>query len=170
MATAQTPRRASGGRTADRERDPCLHAEHQSAYGAPRVHAELRARGRRSNRKRVTRLMRINHIVGRHLHKKKRTSRSQPVLPLMPGVPERRSHDYVRAGTTTLFAALEVATGKVIGSLHRRHRAAEFKKFLARLDNEVPADLGVHLILDNYATHKTPAAATASLTQVARGS
>ncbi|WP_043265906.1 IS630 family transposase [Streptomyces sp. CT34] len=83
--------------------------------------------------------------------------RSQPVLPMMPGVPERRSHDYVRAGTTTLFAALEVATGKVIGSLHRRHRAAEFKKFLIKLDKEVPAKLAVHLILDNYATHKTPA-------------
>ncbi|GGS24759.1 hypothetical protein GCM10010238_11130 [Streptomyces griseoviridis] len=82
--------------------------------------------------------------------------RSQPVLPMMPGVPERRSHDYVRAGTTTLFAALEAATGKVIGSLHRRHRAAEFKKFLAELDKEVPAGLQVHLILDNYATHKTP--------------
>lgn len=82
--------------------------------------------------------------------------RSQPVLPMMPGVPERRSHDYVRAGTPTLFAALEVATGKVIGSLHRRHRAAEFKKFLAKLDKEVPADLQIHLILDNCATHKTP--------------
>ncbi|MGA5519330.1 IS630 family transposase [Streptomyces pseudogriseolus] len=83
--------------------------------------------------------------------------RSQPVLPMMPGVSERRSHDYVRAGTTTLFAALEVATGKVIGSLHRRHRAVEFKKFLAKLDKEVPAELEVHLILDNYVTHKTPA-------------
>ncbi|WP_406718232.1 IS630 family transposase [Streptomyces althioticus] len=83
--------------------------------------------------------------------------RSQPVLPMMPGVPERRSHDYVRAGTTTLFAALEVATGKVIGSLHRRHRAVEFKKFLTKLDMEVPAELDVHLILDNYVTHKTPA-------------
>ncbi len=62
----------------------------------------------------------------------------------------------MRAGTTTLFAALEVATGKVIGSLHRRHRAAEFKEFLAELDKAVPADLQVHLILDNYATHKTP--------------
>ncbi|MFC8015999.1 IS630 family transposase [Streptomyces cinereoruber] len=82
--------------------------------------------------------------------------RSQPVLPMVPGVPERRSHDYVRAGTTTLFAALEVASGKVIGSLHRRHRAAEFKKFLAKLDKEIPAGLQVHLILDNYATHKTP--------------
>ncbi|GAB2604398.1 hypothetical protein GCM10027168_41690 [Streptomyces capparidis] len=82
--------------------------------------------------------------------------RSQPVLPMVPGIPERRSHDYVRAGTTTLFAALEVATGKVIGSLHRRHRAAEFKKFLTKLDKEVPADLQVHLFLDNYATHKTP--------------
>lgn len=74
--------------------------------------------------------------------------RSQPVLPMMPGVPERRSHDCIRAGTTTLFAALEVATGKVIGSLHRRHRAIEFKKFLAKLDKEVPASLQVHLILD----------------------
>jgi transposase len=83
--------------------------------------------------------------------------RSQPVLPMVPGLPERRSHDYVRAGTTTLFAALEVATGKVIGSLHRRHRAVEFKKFLTKLDKEVPAELDVHLILDNYVTHKTPA-------------
>ncbi|GAA2774062.1 hypothetical protein GCM10010493_83440 [Streptomyces lavendulae subsp. grasserius] len=71
--------------------------------------------------------------------------RSQPVLPMMPGIPERRSHDYVRAGTTTLFAALDDATGKVIGSLHRRHRAAGFKKFLAKLDKEVPAGLEVHL-------------------------
>jgi transposase len=83
--------------------------------------------------------------------------RSQPVLPMMPGVPERATHDYVRAGTTTLFAALEVATGKVIGSLHRRHRAEEFKKFLIKLDREVPAGLDIHLICDNYATHKTPA-------------
>jgi transposase len=83
--------------------------------------------------------------------------RSQPVLPMMPGVPERATHDYVRAGTTTLFAALEVATGKVIGSLHRGHRAEEFKKFLVKLDKEVPAGLDVHLICDNCATHKTPA-------------
>lgn len=86
--------------------------------------------------------------------------RSQPVLPMMPGVPQRLTHDYVRAGTTTLFAALEVATGKVIGSLHRRHRAEEFKKFLVKIDREVPADLLVHLVLDNYATHKTPAIKT----------
>ncbi|MFG2125644.1 IS630 family transposase [Streptomyces sp. NPDC048710] len=82
--------------------------------------------------------------------------RSQPVLPMMPGVPERRSHDYIRAGTTTLFAALDTATGKVIGSLHRRHRATEFRKFLIKLDHEVPAGLEVHLILDNYVTHKVP--------------
>jgi hypothetical protein len=68
--------------------------------------------------------------------------RSQPVLPMVPGVPERRSHDYVRAGTTTLFAALEVATGKVIGSLHRRHRAVEFKKFLTKLDNLLDKCIG----------------------------
>ncbi|MER5218592.1 IS630 family transposase [Streptomyces sp. NPDC002838] len=86
--------------------------------------------------------------------------RSQPVLPMMPGVPQRVTHDYVRAGTTTLFAALEVATGKVIGSLHRRHRAEEFKKFLIKLDQEIPAGLDVLLVLDNYATHKTPAIKT----------
>ncbi|MEU8138136.1 IS630 family transposase [Streptodolium elevatio] len=83
--------------------------------------------------------------------------RSAPVLPMMPGMPERRTHDYSRGGTTTLFAALNVATGQVIGQIHRRHRATEFKKFLARIDNEVPAGLDVHLICDNYATHKTPA-------------
>ncbi|MDP9863898.1 MULTISPECIES: IS630 family transposase [Streptosporangium] len=76
-------------------------------------------------------------------------NRSQPALPMMPGVPERRSHDYVRSGTTTLFAALDAATGKVIGPLHRRHRTIEFKKFLAKLDREVPAGLQVHLICDN---------------------
>ncbi len=90
--------------------------------------------------------------------------RSQPVLPMMPGVPQRQTADYVRHGTTTLFAALEVATGKVIGSLHRRHRAEEFKKFLAKLDKEVPGGLDVHLVLDNYATHKTPAVKTWLLT------
>jgi transposase-like protein/transposase len=83
-------------------------------------------------------------------------NRFQPILPMMPGTPERRSHDYVRHGTTSLFAALDMATGKVIGSLHRRHRASEFKKFLIRIDEEVPDSLDVHLILDNYSTHKTP--------------
>ncbi|MGH9920430.1 MAG: IS630 family transposase [Nitrososphaerales archaeon] len=83
-------------------------------------------------------------------------NRFQPILPMMPATPERHSHDYVRHGTTSLFAALNMASGKVIGSLHRRHRAAEFKKFLERIDTEVPDELDVHLILDNYATHKTP--------------
>ncbi|WP_443063355.1 IS630 family transposase [Streptomyces sp. NBC_00445] len=83
--------------------------------------------------------------------------RSQPVLPIMPGMPERRTHDYVRNGLTTLFAAFDVATGEVITALHRRHRAAEFKKFLIRIDKEVPAHLQIHLIVDNYGTHKTPA-------------
>jgi transposase len=82
--------------------------------------------------------------------------RSAPVLPMMPGMPERRTHDYIRHGITTLFAALNVATGEVIGSIHRRHRAVEFKKFLIKLDKEVPADLDVHLICDNYSTHKAP--------------
>jgi transposase len=82
--------------------------------------------------------------------------RTQPVFALLPGVPERRSHDYVRASTTSLFAALNVASGTVISSTHRRHRAVEFKKFLQRIDDEVPHEFAVHLVLDNYATHKTP--------------
>lgn len=82
--------------------------------------------------------------------------RSTPVLPMMPGMPERRTHDYARHGVTTLFAALDVASGQIIGSIHRRHRAVEFGKFLAKLDKEVPADLEVHLICDNLSTHKTP--------------
>ena len=81
--------------------------------------------------------------------------RTQPILPLAPGMAERRTHDYRRHGTTSLFAALDVATGKVIGQTHRRHRSAEFKSFLDRLDQEVPAELDVHLVLDNYGTHKT---------------
>ncbi|WP_438492677.1 IS630 family transposase [Streptomyces asiaticus] len=84
--------------------------------------------------------------------------RSQPVLLIMPGMPERRTHDYVRNGLTTLFAAFDVATGEVISSLHRRHRAAEFKKFLIKIDKEVPAHLQIHLICDNYGTHKTAGA------------
>jgi transposase len=83
--------------------------------------------------------------------------RTSPVLPMLPGTPERRTHDYIRHGTTSLFAALNVATGKVIGRVHRRHRATEFLKFLKVIDAETPADLDLHLVLDNYATHKTPA-------------
>jgi transposase len=85
--------------------------------------------------------------------------RSAPVLPMMPGLPERRTHDYLRHGITTLFAALDLATGEVYGSIHRRHRATEFKKFLAKLDHQIPTDLDVHLICDNYATHKAPTVA-----------
>ena len=76
---------------------------------------------------------------------------------MMPGMPERRTHDYVRHGMTSLFAAFNIADGTVISSIHRRHRAIEFKKFLAKIDAEVPDDLEVHLVCDNYGTHKTPA-------------
>ena len=82
--------------------------------------------------------------------------RSQPVLPMMPGMPERRSHDYVRRGTTTVFAAFDIADGTVISELHRNHRAAEFKKFLSTIDKTVPEGLDIHVICDNYGTHKTP--------------
>ena len=83
--------------------------------------------------------------------------RSAPTLPMLPGTPARATHDYKRHGTSSLFAALNTTSGKVIRSLHARHRAIEFKKFLQKIDNEVPAELDVHLILDNYSTHKTPA-------------
>src|SRR6266852_3134190 len=82
--------------------------------------------------------------------------RTQPILPMMPGVPERRTHDYSRHGTTTLFAALNIATGKVIGELHRRHRSQEFLKFLRTIEEAVPKKLDVHLVADNASTHKTP--------------
>ena len=83
--------------------------------------------------------------------------RTAPILPMLPGVPARASHDYKRAGTSSLYAALDLTTGKVIGSLHSRHRAIEFKKFLATIDREVPAEFDVHVVLDNASTHKTPA-------------
>ena len=87
-------------------------------------------------------------------------ARSQPAFPMMPGMPEKRTHDYARHGTTTLFAALNTADGSVISSLHRKHRAIEFRKFLAKIDAQVPEGLDVHLICDNYQTHKTPAVKT----------
>src|SRR5499433_2355773 len=81
--------------------------------------------------------------------------RTQPLLPMRPGQAERRSHDYTRHGTTSLFAALDVQTGTVVGECHRRHRSIEFRKFLDTIETTVPADLDVHLILDNYGTHTT---------------
>jgi transposase len=113
----------------------------------------------------------VRDIVGLYLHPPDRAlvlcadeksqiqalDRTQPLLPLRPGQVERRTHDYVRHGTTSLFAALDVKTGKIIGECHRRHRAVEFRRFLETVDRDVPGELEVHLILDNYATHKTPA-------------
>lgn len=82
--------------------------------------------------------------------------RSQPILPMRPGQIERRTHDYVRHGTTSLFAALDVKSGRVIAEHHRRHRGIEFRKFLDTIDLNVPQHLAAHLVLDNYGTHKTP--------------
>jgi transposase len=82
--------------------------------------------------------------------------RSQPILPLQPGQIERRTHDYVRHGTTSLFAALNVKSGRIIAEHHRRHRGIEFRRFLDTIDKNVPQELEVHLVLDNYGTHKTP--------------
>lgn len=87
-------------------------------------------------------------------------ARSQPAFPMMPGMPEKRTHDYVRHGVTSLFAAFDTAGGNVISSLHRRHRTVEFKKFLTKIDQQVPEHLDVHLVADNYGTHKTPAIRT----------
>ena len=83
-------------------------------------------------------------------------ARSQPAFPMLPGMPEKRTHDYVRHGTTSLFAAFNIADGTVISSTHRRHRATEFRRFLTKIDTEVPEGLEVHLVCDNYATHKHP--------------
>ena len=83
--------------------------------------------------------------------------RTAPILPMLPGTPRRATHDYKRSGTSSLYAALDLSTGKVIGSLHSRHRAIEFRKFLTTLDQTVPAELAIHVILDNASTHKTPA-------------
>lgn len=82
--------------------------------------------------------------------------RSQPVLPMRPGQAERRTHDYYRHGTTSLFAALDIATGKIIGRCQKQHRHQEFLRFLNQIDRTFPAPLEIHLVLDNYATHKTP--------------
>jgi transposase len=82
--------------------------------------------------------------------------RSAPVLPLMPGVPQRASHDYIRNGTTNLYAALDVASGKVLAEMTPRHRAQEFRRFLNLIDKSVPAHLQVHVVCDNSSTHKTP--------------
>ena len=81
--------------------------------------------------------------------------RTQPLLPMRPGQAERRTHDYKRHGTTSLFAALELKTSRVIGQLHRRHRSTEFRKFLDRIEAQVPAAVEIHIIADNYSTHKT---------------
>src|SRR6201997_1557 len=81
--------------------------------------------------------------------------RTQPMLPLRPGQVERRTHDYKRHGTTSLFAALELKTSRVIGQLHRRHRSQEFRRFLDTIEANVPTELEVHIVLDNYGTHKT---------------
>jgi transposase len=83
--------------------------------------------------------------------------RTAPVLPMLPGTPQRATHDYRRSGTSSLYAALDLTTGKVLGALHSRHRAIEFKQFLQTIDREVPTELDVHIVLDNSSTHKTPA-------------
>lgn len=111
----------------------------------------------------------VRDIVGLYLHPPERAvvlcvdeksqiqalERTQPLLPMRPGLAERRTHDYERHGTTSLFAALNTATGAVVGKCYQRHRSTEFKKFLEEIDRNVPSELTVHLILDNYGTHKT---------------
>jgi hypothetical protein len=112
----------------------------------------------------------VRDIVGLYLHPPDRAlvlsvdeksqiqalDRTAPILPLGPGHPEQRTHDYKRYGTTSLFAALDVATGKVLGACYRRHRSREFLLFLKRIDTDTASELDLHLILDNYGTHKTP--------------
>ncbi|MDQ6948569.1 MAG: IS630 family transposase [Actinomycetota bacterium] len=150
----------------------------QSGLSRPTIHRIWRAFGLQPHRSETFKLSsdpqlveKVRDIVGLYLNPPERAlvlctdeksqiqalDRTQPTLPMRPGQAERRTYDYKRHGTTTLFAALDVATGKVIGETHRRHRAIEARSFLDRIDSEVPADLDVHLILDNYSTHKAPA-------------
>lgn len=114
----------------------------------------------------------IRDVVGLYVHPPERAivlcvdeksqvqalDRTQPLLPLGPGQPERHTHDYARHGTTSLFAALDVATGRVIGRCYRQHRHQEFLKFLEKIDQTIPEEPGleIHLVMDNYSTHKTP--------------
>ena len=111
----------------------------------------------------------VRDIVGLYLHPPERAvvlsvdeksqiqalDRTQPVLPMRPGVARQQTHDYKRHGTTSLFVALNTATGEVLGKCFRRHRSVEFKKFLGLIDRSVPPELDIHLVLDNYGTHKT---------------
>jgi transposase len=111
----------------------------------------------------------VRDIVGLYLHPPDRAlvlcvdeksqiqalDRTAPLLPMRPGQIERRTHDYKRHGTTSLFAAFDVASGHVLGQLHRRHRSREFRRFLDTIEHNVPTELDVHLIHDNYGTHKT---------------
>jgi len=148
-----------------------------SGLSRPTVHRIWRAFGLQPHRSDTFKLStdpqlieKVRDIVGLYLDPPERAlvlcadeksqiqalDRTQPILPMGPGIPERRTHDYRRHGTTSLFAALDVATGKVIGELHRRHRSTEFRSFLDHIDKEVPAELDVHLVIDNYGTHKTP--------------
>jgi transposase len=113
----------------------------------------------------------VRDIVGLYLHPPDRAlvlcvdqksqiqalDRTAPILPLRPGLPERQTHDYKRHGTTTLFAAFNILNGKVIGTCQVRHRSREFVKFLNHLEKQLPEDQEVHLIMDNYCTHKSAA-------------
>src|SRR5262249_56397165 len=98
------------------------------------------------------------HSLVRYKSQIQALDRTQPLLPMRPGQAERRTHDYKRHGTTSLFAALDLKTSRVIGQLHRRHRSTEFRKFLDAIEAQAPAELEVHLIADNYGTHNTGAA------------
>src|SRR5712692_9167603 len=112
----------------------------------------------------------VRDIVGLYLHPPEHAAvfcvdekpqiqaldRTQPLLPLQPGQVERRTHDYDRHGTTTLFAALNAKTSEVITQFHQRHRSVQFREFLDLIETQVPRDLDVHIIMDNYGTHKTP--------------
>ena len=136
------------------EKDP-----HHGHLAGGRVHSASglgkRSRGNPAPRPRPTQPEKAVVLCTDEKSQVQALDRSQPVLPMVPGTPQRRTHDYARHGVTSLFAAFNIATGEVISDLHRRHRAVEFRKFLITIDKAVPDDLDVHLVCDNYATHKT---------------
>ena len=145
--------------------------------GRDSIHRIWRAFGLKPHRQKTFKLSTdplfvetVRDIVGLYLHPPEKAvvlcvdekaqiqalDRSQPLLPMAMDYPEARTHDYVRHGTTSLFAALDAATGEVLGKCHRRHRHQEFLRFLQSVETNVPQDLAIHAVIDNYATHKTP--------------
>jgi transposase len=177
-AIAETVRRTLEDTPSDATHWSSRSMARATGYAPSTVHRIWRAFGLQPHRSETFKLStdplfveKVRDIVGLYLDPPERAivlcvdeksqiqalDRTQPLLPMRPGQAERRSHDYKRCGTVSLFAALEVATGRVIGRCFARHRAREFRAFLNTVEAQVPGELDVHIVMDNLATHKTKA-------------